>query len=120
MPDFDQILKEYGANCSYIQETFGTNQSFYLRCLDMLFEDPNLTELGQAMEAEDWKQAFEAAHTLKGVSGNLGLTPLYEAVCVIVEPLRAGDAIAYDPFYQSIQNQFQKVHLLRKKLKGEE
>ena len=34
--------------------------------------------------------AFEAAHTLKGVTGNMGLTPLYDAVCTIVEPLRTG------------------------------
>ena len=29
----------------------------------------------------DLDGAFEAAHTLKGVAGNLGLTPLYRSVC---------------------------------------
>ena len=28
------------------------------------------------------------AHTLKGVAGNMGLTPLFDKVCAIVEPLR--------------------------------
>ena len=43
------------------------------------------------LEAGDAEGGFMAAHTLKGIAGNLGFTALYEAVCVLVEFLRAGD-----------------------------
>lgn len=46
--------------------------------------------LKKAVEDNDLKNAFELAHTMKGVYGNLGLTPLYEPVCRIVEVLRSG------------------------------
>ncbi len=51
--------------------------------------------------AGDLTGAFEAAHTLKGVAGNLGLTPLYEAVCAIVEPLRSRAGADYRSMYRS-------------------
>ena len=34
------------------------------------------------------EEAFNAAHTLKGSAAALGLTPLYESVCKVVEDLR--------------------------------
>ena len=42
------------------------------------------------MESGDRKEAFEAAHSLKGVLGNLSLTPLYEPTSEMTELLRAG------------------------------
>ena len=37
----------------------------------------------------DLDAAFEAAHALKGVTGNLALTPIYEPVQVVTELLRS-------------------------------
>ena len=68
----------------------------------MLFQDENMQKLGAALANRDYTAAFEAAHTLKGVVGNMGLTPLYEAVCVIVEPLRSRECRDdYAALYQS-------------------
>ena len=36
------------------------------------------------------KSAFEAAHDLKGISANMGITPVYELIVGMVEVLRAG------------------------------
>lgn len=41
-----------------------------------------------ALESKDYSKAFDCAHTLKGVCGNLGLTPMYEIICRVVEALR--------------------------------
>ena len=58
--------------------------------------------------------AFEAAHTLKGVTGNMGLTPLYDAVCTIVEPLRTGeDREDYTKMYEDACRQFKRAEKLR-------
>lgn len=71
------------------------------------------------MKARDYTAAFEAAHTLKGVVGNMGLTPLYQAVCEIVEPLRKREQREdYGSFYQAIETEFQKAEHLRDRLKG--
>ena len=63
------------------------------------------------------RAAFEAAHTLKGVAGNLGLKPLYDAVCHIVEPLRRGEERDdYAVMYQTIQEEFQRAEKLWRNL----
>lgn len=45
------------------------------------------------MAAGDAKEAFVAAHTLKGVSQNLGFDNLYEPAVVVTEALRGADAV---------------------------
>ena len=66
------------------------DEDFYLTCLGMLADDPGFQELSEALSRHDLAASFEAAHMLKGVIGNLGLTPMYQAVAKIVELLRAG------------------------------
>lgn len=118
MGSFRESFEAYGADYQTTMGRFMGNEKMYLRILDMLFEDENLNKLGYALESEDMTGAFEAAHTLKGVVGNLGLTPLYEALCAIVEPLRFGRVCNYAAMYQDIQSEFGKVDILREHLKG--
>lgn len=68
------------------------NEAFYLRLVGMGLKDGNFDVLRAALSAGDAKVAFEAAHALKGVLGNLALTPLYEPAAAITELLRGTDA----------------------------
>lgn len=43
------------------------------------------------IEDKNFDQAFDCAHTLKGVAGNLALNPLFKKISSIVEKLRAKD-----------------------------
>ena len=58
---------------------------FALKFLD----DESMDKLEVAMAAGDAKGAFMAAHTLKGVSQNLGFDNLYEPAVVVTEALTA-------------------------------
>ena len=119
MQGFQETFEAYGADYAATMERFMGNEAMYLRFLDMLFQDENLSKLGEALDGGDLQSAFSAAHTLKGVAANMGLTPLYAAVCTIVEPLRAGTpGCAYEALYAGIQQEFQKVRALRDALKG--
>jgi len=83
-------LRACGVN---VEEGLGrcmNNEAFYLRLTGMALADDNFDKLAQAVEKGNYKEAFEAAHALKGVTGNLSLTPVYEPVCEITELLRAG------------------------------
>lgn len=119
MQGFEEIFESYGADYSTTMARFIGNKQMYLKFLDMLFQDDNLQKLGSAIEAHDLKTGFEAAHTLKGVAANMGLTPLLDSVCAIVEPLRAGNEAAdYQALYTEIQREFNRVEVLREDLKG--
>jgi HPt (histidine-containing phosphotransfer) domain-containing protein len=65
---------------------------FMLVCVRMALDDADFGKLGEDLEKGDAGQAFERAHTLKGVMANTGLVPLYNSLVKIVEPLRAGHA----------------------------
>lgn len=118
MPEFREILETYGADYEATLERFMGNEKLYLKILDMLFQDENLHKLGEALNSGRLADAFEAAHTLKGVAGNLGLTPLYNAVCVLVEPLRAGEQRGdYPVMYRAVEDEFKKAFELSTALK---
>ena len=117
MGDFRDIFEAYGADYQQTMERFTHNEQTYLRFLAMLFRDDNLSELSAALQAGDLTSAFEAAHTLKGVVGNMGLTPLYQAVCAIVEPLRAGEQRDYTVLYQEIAAGFTRAQQLWEELR---
>lgn len=57
----------------------------------MFLKDTSFSELEAAMQNQDCDSAFRAAHTLKGVCSNLGITKLYETASEITEALRAKD-----------------------------
>ena len=114
MDDFQRIFEAYGADYQGTLGRFMGNRKMYMKFLGMLFQDENLSKLGNALEQGDMTSAFEAAHTLKGVTGNMGLTPLYDAVCTIVEPLRTReDREDYTKMYENVRGQFKRAEKLR-------
>ena len=81
-------LREYGAN---VEEGLGrcmNNETFYLRLVNMAAGDGGFARLSEALEKGDRKEAFEAAHALKGMLGNLALTPVSAPAARLTELLR--------------------------------
>ena len=64
-------------------------ESLYYRFLKKFLDDENYVLLLEAAGQGDSGAAFRAAHTLKGVCGNLGMDRLFGAVSMAVEKLRA-------------------------------
>lgn len=117
MSEFQAKFEAYGGDYAATMPRFLGSEEMYFRIFAMLFRDENMTKLKDSLQAGDLHAAFEAAHTLKGVAGNLGLTPFYNAVCKIVEPLRSGEKRQdYQQLYQEIRTEFQKVEQLRQEL----
>lgn len=100
-----QELKQYGANMGEAMERFMDDEELYVDCLMMFMQDPSFKKLETALDSQDYHAAFEAAHTLKGVAGNLGLTPVYTDICELVELLRAGKHDNLLHAYEEIQEQ---------------
>lgn len=108
--DFKACFERYGADYTVTMERFMFREEMYLRFLNMMLEDENFLKLKTALEADDLEAAFEAAHTLKGVSANMGLTPLYEKVCGVVEPLRSRRTdVMYSEKIQEIENEMARI-----------
>ena len=95
-------LKELGADTEGGLARCINNEEFYLKMVNLSLQDANFEKLRSAIDGGDMDGAFEAAHALKGVLGNLALTPIYEPVYEITELLRAKSDIDYAPFLKTI------------------
>ena len=99
-----EALKAYGADVDDGLTRCMNNQEFYLKLIGKALEDPNFKKLEDSIAAKDFDSAFEAAHSLKGVLGNLALTPIYKPVFDITELLRARTETDYAPILKEISD----------------
>ena len=83
-------LESMGCDMKGAMGRFVDDEELYLSFLGQVIDDPAFVSLGEGIEEKDVRKAFESAHSLKGTIGNMGLTPLYNRIVEIVEPLRAG------------------------------
>ena len=83
-------LRAYGAN---VEEGLGrcmNMEPFYLRLVGMVKDDVDgsFARLKSAMAERDAAKTFEAAHALKGSTGNVALTPIFKPVCALSDMLK--------------------------------
>ena len=95
-------LNTFGANTAEgLARCFG-NEALYLKLVATIPGEANFDKLKDSLAAKDLKAAFEAAHALKGVFGNLSLPPLYTKVAEITELLRSGTDMDYSSLLADI------------------
>jgi len=83
-----QELKELGVNTDEGIQRMGGNSSLYEKMLvklkDMIKDSP----IGMDFDCNDYSDIIDSAHTIKGASGNLAVTPIYEFYTEFVKLLR--------------------------------
>ena len=98
-------LNRFGADTKDGMSRCLNNEAMYLRLVVKALDNPNYARLSAAVAAEDKKAAFEAVHAIKGMMGNLALTPLYELSSEMTELLRAGQDADYADYLARILRQ---------------
>lgn len=117
--DAKKFLAACGGDYEGTMRRLMGNEMLFCRLLPKVFQDENLQKLGDALSQGNLEAAFDAAHTLKGMLGNLGLASLYDAVCEIVEPLRRKDSETdYSALYQAIQREFLRLETLLRQMEA--
>lgn len=103
MSDVLKMLTEWGCDIPAALQRCGGDTEFYLHWVSEFVRDPDFEKLNLAIRSKNYEAAFEAAHRLKGSSGTLGLTPLYEAVCAVVENLRYEPGETLEEDYETMR-----------------
>ena len=91
-------LSEFGANVEEGLRRCVNNEALYLKLVEKTIRDPSFDELREAAEKGDLERGFELAHSLKGVTANLSLTPLFTPISEITELFRNRTEADYSPF----------------------
>jgi HPt (histidine-containing phosphotransfer) domain-containing protein len=108
-------LVEWGCDVPGALKRCMGHDDLYVKLLLTVPDEAAFANLGVALKNKDPKAAFDAAHEIKGVVANMGLTPLYDDAVAIVEPLRAGKFINTDENYAKL---LADLETLKKIIKG--
>lgn len=105
-------LKNYGANVEEGLSRCMGNEALYLKLVAIVPGEEGFKKLKDDIDFKNLDAAFESAHALKGVTGNLSLTPLYEPLVSITELLRGRENIDYSELLDEILTQREKLEKL--------
>lgn len=75
----------------------------------MFADDTSYDNLVTNMAEQNWEEAFRAAHTLKGISRDMGFIDLSEYASDITEALRADEHERAQELLPSVQEEYQHV-----------
>ena len=99
----EECYTAMGANYQAVLKRF-YKSDMIRRFVKMFLQDDSFRLLTDAMAKQDVKEAFRAAHTLKGVAANMGLLRMQEAASALTEALRAGDMDSARALYPAVES----------------
>lgn len=95
-------LKTWGCAIDLALDRVLDDETLLLDLIQQVSQDDALKSLGIHLLRADCTAAFEDAHVLKGICANTGVTPLYDIIVQLIEPLRAGNVLGLLPLYHQL------------------
>ncbi len=83
-------LSRAGVDVNQGLKRLDNDKELYEMLMQKYWEVAHYEALKKAMEQGDMRQAFQQAHALKGMAGNLSFERLHTALIPMVEELRSG------------------------------
>lgn len=102
-------LSKAGVSATEGIERFNGDKQLYEETLLKFPADKSFSMLCEALDNKDVKAAFCAAHSLKGVAGNLSMNRLFEDIYPMVEILRAGSMENVDEHMEKVKKDYDDI-----------
>lgn len=90
-------------------DRFGDNEALYKRLAGKFTTDTHFAELEEALACNDIDAAYRAAHSLKGVAGNLSFSQLYQLASIVSKALEGGDRATADQWIPQVKEAYLTV-----------
>lgn len=114
--DKKEELIAAGIDVDSVLQRFMGSEKLMEKFLKRFLDDVTFGQLCDSIAANDCDGAFRAAHTLKGVAGNLGMTELFDCVSAMTEKFRAQDMSSAASDLEGLRKVYEKVLEAVKKL----
>ena len=85
--DLEALYEQVGGSAGEVLKRI-PSEKMLRKFVGKYLADPTFGNLESAVAVQDWKGAFLAAHTLKGVAQNLGMEHLYQVSSALCEAVR--------------------------------
>lgn len=102
-------LQAAGVETEQAVRRFGGNSALYMKFLVKFLDDPTFETVTEAFQKKNFEEMVTSAHTLKGVSANLGMMRLYEACSKVVALLRSGETETALNFYGELEDAYRAI-----------
>ena len=95
-----------GADYDDVRRRLMGSDAMVARFAAKFLDDASFAQLEAALAVRDVQAAFRAAHTLKGVAQNLGLSNIYKPASELTEVLRAGSMDGTGALVTAVREQY--------------
>ena len=101
-------------NIKELAEDLGLEEDEYMELIELFIDigTSDLDELQAAVGAGDAEKAANAAHSIKGASGNLGLMEFYGTAKTIEDDARSGNLERAAGSIQELQKEMKNIEAL--------
>lgn len=86
------VLEAGGFNVDEAMKRFMNSEQLWIKFLKKFKADASFEDLKKAIEEKDREKAFAAAHTLKGITGNLAMSRFNTLISEQTEHLRGEES----------------------------
>lgn len=101
-----QQLQELGAETEQTVLRFSNHVEIYQKYLLKFPEEPTMQHLKTAMQQKNYISAQKAAHTLKGLAGNLGLLPIFDIAADLSDTLKSENFTQSEEIFAELLAQY--------------
>lgn len=103
-----EFYNEVGGNYTDVLSRLN-NEALISKIVKKFNEDPSFSQLEEALKSGNVDLAFRAAHTLKGISLNLGFDKLSKDAIDITELLREGKLDGTSEIFASLKKTYDET-----------
>ena len=103
-------LKDFGCSEDDLNRAMEqTGEKYYFQINCPVSGNTNVTS--SVFVTDNATDIFNHAHTLKGVTANMGITPVYDEECIIVEAVRDSSIVpeGLDVHYKNILDYYKRL-----------
>ena len=97
----EELYQKIGGDLKDVKKRI-PNEAMIGKFVRKYANDPTYNRLTAAVEAKNWKDAFIAAHTLKGVAQNLGFDRLQKSASALTEAVRGAVPLTDESLFEEV------------------
>jgi len=104
-----EILRSGGIDVNDALNRFSGSSELFEKYINRFIGEKSYTELVVSMEKKDYAAAENAVHSLKGVTGSLGMKDLFESSCALLAAFRDKKEELFSPLLEEIKVKYEEI-----------
>lgn len=102
-------LKEMNVDVDGTVSRFMGNTALFVKFIERFPNNNKMDKLKTALADKNYEEVLTEAHSLKGETGNLGITPLFTAFSAMVADVRANDYSRLDGQFENAEKYYHEL-----------